>query len=121
MRPEDVAEEHRKYLDIKDNPQRVSTSAIFKLVSDGQVKTSERLTTLEVKQDQNYEQIVNLDKRVEKVTCELNDGAIINAGINSKFEERFNWQDKMQKVILSLIIFTIGLLLTVFGIPVVFP
>jgi len=121
VKPEDVAEEHRKYLDIKDNPARVSTASIFKLVSDGQIKISERMSILEVKQDQNYEQITNLDKRVGKVTDELNDSAIINAGINSKFEERFNWQDKMQKLLLSLLVFIIGFLFIIYGIPVPFP
>ena len=117
MRSEDVAEEHRKYLKIKNNPQRVSTAAIFKLVSNGQLELQGRMSVLETKQDQNYEQICNLDKRIGKVTTELNTGAIVSAGINSKFEERFTWQDKMQKLILALIISILGFLFALFGIP----
>lgn len=132
VKPEDVAEEHRKYLDIKDNPARVSTSSIFKLVSDGQIKVAERLTSLEVKQDQTRDDICTLDKKVEKVTEEL--GArvsgykneydiqtVMTAGNTAKFEERFNWQDKMQKLLLSLLVFIIGFLFIIYGIPVPFP
>ena len=132
MDPEDIAEEHRKYLELKDNPQRVSTSSIFKLVSDGQIKVAERLTSLEVKQDQTRDDICTLDKKVVKVTDEMDDRisrykneydiqSVATASNTAKFEERFNWQDKMQKVLLGLLISILGYLLAINGIPIPLP
>ena len=132
MDPKDIAEEHRKYLDLKDNPARVSTSAIFKLVSDGQINVAQRLSVLETKQDVHLAKLCTLDKRVEKVTDELDDeqrklraefeaASTISAKTNGKFEERFTWQDKMQKLILGLIISILGYLFAVNGIPIPFP
>jgi len=130
--PKDIAEEHRKYLELKDNPQRVSTSAIFKLVSDGQINVAGRLSVLETKQDQTRTDICTLDKKVEKVTEEIDARVsrykneydvqtVVTAGNTAKFEERFNWQDKMQKVLLAFLISILGFLLIIFGIPIPFP
>ena len=132
MDPNDIPEEHRKYLELKDNPARVSTSAIFKLVSDGQLKLSGRMSVLETKQDQCCEKITVLDNRVEKVTDDLDARVsryksefdiqtVVSAGNTAKFEERFTWQDKMQKLILGLIISILGYLFAVNGIPIPFP
>ena len=132
MDPKDIAEEHRKYLDIKDNPQRVSTSAIFKLVSDGQIKFSERMAIIETKQDHCTEAVENINSKIEKVTdgldseqrklrAEFEASATLSAKTNGKFEERFNWQDKMQKVLLALLVSILGYLLALNGIPIPLP
>ena len=132
MDPNDIPEEHRKYLELKDNPARVSTSAIFKLVSDGQINVAGRLSTLETKQDQTRTDICALDKKVEKVTEEIDARVsrykneydvqtVMTAGNTAKFEERFTWQDKMQKLIVTFLVFILSLLFLILGIPVPLP
>ena len=132
MDPEDVHEDHRKYLEIKDNPKRVSSAAIFQLLSEGLVELRERQAIIETKQDQSQDTICKIDKMVEKVTGELDDEQrklradfeaeiTANARRNGKFEERFSWQEKMQKAIIVLVLFIISFLFLIFGIPLPFP
>lgn len=133
MDPKSVKnEEHREYLKLKDNPSEVSNSAIFSMVSDTLTDIKVSIGVLETKQDQTCEQILNLDKRVEKVTDELEQeqkclradfeaSATVSAKTNGKFEERFKWSERMQKAILAFTISVLGFLLIIFGIPIPIP
>ena len=131
--------DHREYLELKDNPKRVSTSAIFALVSDtttsltkGMANISERMSVLETKQDQAHEQILSLDKEVTKANDELDReqrqlradfeaDCTASAKTNGKFEERFTWSERMQKVIIGFLMSILGFLLVIFGIPFPIP
>lgn len=131
--------EHHEYLELKDNPKKVSTSAIFALVSDtttsltkSMANISERMSVLETKQDQAHEQILSLDKEVTKSNDELDReqrqlradfeaNCTASAKTDGKFEERFTWSERMQKLILAFIISVFGFLLYIFGIPIPLP
>lgn len=140
MDPKSVKnKEHREYLELEDNPKRVSTSAIFALVSDTTTsltkeisKVSERMVVLETKHDHTHERIVDLDKAVTLSNDELDKeqrqlradfeaDSTATAKTNGKFEERFTWQDRMQKLILAFLVSILGFLLVIFGIPIPFP
>lgn len=139
MNREDIAEEHRKYLDIDDNPKRVSTSAIFKLVSDGQVKLERKIhdvklgqARIEERQSSTDGKVEHLEVSVDKfadrlsarlmtVESDFSECRIRGTSSEATVTERLNWQDKMQKLLLSLLVFIIGFLFIIYGIPIPFP
>lgn len=111
MKPEEVCEEHRKYLKMGTNP-RVSTAAVFKLLSDGMVDIKERLVRIETKQEVINDHTIKVTKRVDRLEGKFTVHCVEGAQSTGKIDERFKWQGRMQKLITTLIVFLIGLILT---------
>ena len=110
MKPEEVTEEHRKYLGTSDNP-RVTTSAVFKLLSDSVSEIKERLVRIETKQENTIKHTEKSDARLDKVEGDLEAHCLDSAKATGGLDERFKWQEKSQKLILSLLVFVIALVL----------
>lgn len=132
MNREDIAEEHRKYLDMSDNPQRVSNTSIFAMLSDGLIDLKVSLAKVETRQEQTAKDIKNMDCKLDGVTEKMNgrikiveddfiEHCIHEASDTGKIDERFKWQEKMQKVLVFLLLSILGFLLVVFGIPIPLP
>jgi len=128
MRANDLPEEHRKYLKVPSNP-RVSNASILAMLSDNSIS----LARLEEKHNGTAERVKEMDTKLDKVTGSM-DSRITK--LEDRFdervewgtaklgtmEERNRWQEKTQKVILTLLTFVIGLILTLqFGIGFPFP
>lgn len=116
MKPEEVAEEHRKFLNVSPNP-RISTAAVFKLLSDGMMDIKERLVRIETRQEIFCDNNEKTSTRVDELDNELHDHITLGTGQSATIDERFKWQEKMQKAIMALLVFVIALILTLqFGI-----
>jgi len=123
MRANDLPEEHRKYLKVPANP-RVSNASILAMLSDNTVS----LARLEEKHNATAERVREMgtkldratgstDSRVTKLEDRFDERVEWGTAKVGTMEERNRWQEKMQKVILTLLIFVIGLILTLqFGI-----
>ena len=132
MKPEDVPEEHRKYLDMKDNPKRVSNTSIFALLSSFETKVSERLGIIETKQEACRESLDKLETKLEK-SIEVTDAKIESLeddfkqcsmsgmGTRGRNEERFSWLNRWMKFIAAGVLGTLGLLLWHLGLPFFLP
>ncbi len=128
MDPEDLPEEHRKYLEMKNNPKQASNTSIFAMMSAEFTDLKVSLAKMETRQETIQTDVGRVEEKVngvdDKVTQKvkiLEDDFIKcrtdGIGRGSRTDERFTWNERMQKVILTLIVFTIGLIFTLhFGI-----
>jgi len=118
MDPKELPEEHRKYLEMSNNPKRPTNTSIFALLSDVRVAIGK----METKQENIEKSIGYVDKKIEKLDDSMNHKIDVleddfkgcqleGIGSRGKVDERFSWQDRMQKVIISLVIFSISLIL----------
>ena len=123
MRESDLPEEHRKYLKVPRNP-RVSNASILAMLSDNSIS----LARLEEKHNGTAVRVKEMNTKLDKVTDRFNSKLTSlegdfstcresKTGRLAEIGERFKWQEKTQKVILALLMFLIGLILTLqFGI-----
>ena len=114
----DINEEHRKYLDIKDNPETVGTGAIFSLLSDGikELKTElkEGLAKLEKKMDHNIE------KQEDKITIienDFNECQLKGAGIRAADDEAHKWIMRALGLVVGVSLATLSVVFWHMGIP----
>lgn len=103
---------------MPDNPKKPTNTSIFALLSDVRVAIGK----METKQNHIEKGIGYMDKKIEKLDDSMNHKIDVlendfkgcqleGIGSRSKVDERFTWQDRMQKVIISLVIFSISLIL----------
>ena len=122
MKPEDVSEEHREYLKMKDNPVKVSNASIFTLLSDGLIKLQERMGILETKHDTTQESMARIEEKVDKnlVATEKKINSLEDDFINCRLkgmtslgrnDEKVMSLDRMMKGVLALTISIFGLIL----------
>ena len=90
MKPEDIAEEHKKYLDLSDNPKKPSNTSIFVLLSEGLTKMDEKINGVKI-------DVAKLEVRAE---------------------ERHSQQRREQKVIIAVLLSLFGFVLWQLGIPI---
>jgi len=104
MKPEDVAEEHRKYLDISDNPKKPTNASIFVMVSEGLIKLESKVNGVEL----------GLGEKINGVKVDV-------AKIEVRGEERHNQQRREQKVVIAVLLSLFGFVLWSLGIPIPLP
>ena len=98
------------------------------MLSDGLTEMKVAMATLESKQEQCRTGIDKMETKIDVVSEKISTNVksleddflkcrTSGVGRQSEVSERFRWQERMQKVILSLVIFTIALIFTLhFGI-----
>lgn len=132
MDPKDVAEEHRKYLDMGENPKGVSNTSIFAMLSDGLMKLSGRMSVIETKQDTTHERLDKVDKKIACIESKLNNKVKVleddflqcrtsGVGTRAENDERFVWIMRAIKLIIALCLTSIAMWSWHMGIPVFFP
>jgi hypothetical protein len=136
---EEVPEEHRKHLLKKDNPTRVPNASIFSLLSEMETKVSkfiskmpERMAVVEIKQDQTYQSLCELDEKVdrklteqdEKITATRDDFQecqLKGIGLRSERETENKWIMRAMGLVISLSLVTLYLLFVHLGVEIPVP
>lgn len=90
MKSEDVVEEHRKYLELSDNPKKPTNTSIFVLLSEGLTKVNEKINGIKI-------DVARLEVRTE---------------------ERHKQQRREQAVIVTALLGLLGIALWQLGIPI---
>lgn len=132
MKKEEVPEEHRKFLDMEENPKRVSNTSIFALVSDEFTKLKVSMGKLEQQQTHSHEQISKLDGKLEKsieatddkiesIEDDLKKCQVSGMGTRATNEEKFTWIMRAIKLTIILSGGTLTFLFYHMGLPFFFP
>ena len=124
MDPKDIPEEHRKYLEMSDNPEKPTNTSIFALLSDVRVAIGK----METKQENTHAYLDDVAKKVEKLDDSVNDKIevleddfkqcqISSMGQRGAAGERNKWFMRAIALMISLSLASLGLLFWHLGIP----
>ena len=127
-----INEEHRKYLDIKDNPETVGTAAVFSLLSDGLTEIKVAMGKMETKQNIDSKIIGNLDGKVTKLDEKFDKKITVleddfikcrvdGQGFRGMSDERVIWIMRAIGLIIVMLSVTISLFFAHIGWPVPLP